>query len=82
MQHVKVLLRKDLITLRRNVVFIVSFILFPFTLMLFYGKLLEYVSNEWRPEETHLESKCLGSYQELLTLVLSRRLIKSFGFAV
>ena len=48
--HVKILLRKDYFTLRRNFVFLAMFVFLPCMLMLSFGKLQDSIGTEYRPE--------------------------------
>ena len=49
-ESLKLLLRKDFITLRRNVSFLVMFILFPVAVMFAFGTLFEILNTGWVEE--------------------------------
>jgi hypothetical protein len=50
-RHVRVLLRKDLLTLKRNLGFATSFILLPILMMITFAQLQSYVEGNLAPEQ-------------------------------
>lgn len=59
-QHTVVLLKKDFITLKRNLGFILMFIALPIVMMGTFWKLQSLIEAKWSPEQHHMESKCVG----------------------
>ena len=51
MDHVYILLKKDLLTLRRNLVFLCMFFILPCSLMLSFGVLQDAIGNELAEEQ-------------------------------
>ena len=57
-RHVKLLLRKDTLILKRNWMFFVMFFLLPFTMMLAFARLQSYVEVQLAPEQHNYKRKC------------------------
>ena len=53
----RLLLRKDAITLRRNLSFLTMFIVLPCVVMFAFGTLFDILDNGWAEESHNLERK-------------------------
>ena len=50
-KHISALLRKDVLTLKRNWIFLLSFIVLPLVMMLSFSYLQDLVQGEMAPEQ-------------------------------
>jgi len=60
MRHVKVLLRKDFLTLKRNFMFFMTFIILPIAVMSGFNFLHSLVEGELAPERHNLFRKSIS----------------------
>jgi hypothetical protein len=59
MRHVSVLLRKDVLTLKRNVIFLLSFFVLPVTMMVGFSYMQTFLEGQLQPEQHNFQSKFL-----------------------
>jgi hypothetical protein len=64
-RHVKVLLRKDFLTLKRNWMFFLTFVILPIAVMSGFNFLESLVEGELAPERHNLDRKSIS--QPILT---------------
>ena len=57
LKHVAVLLRKDALTLKRNFLFVIAFVLLPVAMMTAFAKLQSYVEVTLAPEGHNFKCK-------------------------
>ena len=59
MRHIKVLFKKDMLTLRRNWSFLLMFVILPLAMMSAFGFLSEILAGKFMPEQHNFQCKCL-----------------------